>query len=210
MHKTLLEGLKNHMGKTAGAVDKAIERLSAGGAALPILGLGAALAGANVVGSASDTVGKIITDRYQKMNEPTWQALGQSNLYQNNPELINYQKAQEALLKLKYEKPVDIGSNLIENAIGGVGSNMATMLEQSKAQNAFNQISSSPIVQALGEEKAKAIYNQLTAIAPKLVRKAPGTALSVMANSMDNGGQATIDPNMAMNLARAAGELNKM
>ena len=193
-----------------GAFGKFLSELGTNGAlstVAPLIALGGV---ASAASGGANTVANLVADRYKNMNEPTWKAMGESKLYQENPELVNYQKAQEALMKLKYEKPVDIGSNLAEKAIGGMGSNMSGMLEEARARNAFNQISGSPIVQALGEDKARNIYDQLSAIAPGLIRKAPGTALSVMTRSMDEGGQATIDPNMAMQLTRAAGELNKI
>lgn len=218
MPKTLTDGLNELLYKRAASgpfnnslISGLTKYVNDNGLAGPALGLAGLATAGSIASGGGNEVAKIISDRYQKMNEPTWKAMGEAKLYQDNPELINYQKAQEALLKLKYEAPITVGTDIAEKAIGGLGSNVAGMLEEAKARNAFDQISSSPIVQALGKEKARNIYDQLTAIAPQLVRKAPGTALAVMARSMDEGaGAATIDPNMAMSLTRSASELAKI
>lgn len=85
---------------------------------------------------------------------------------------------------------------------------LAPLQEQAAAEaaagveEAFGQIQGSNVVQHLGEEKAKAIFDQVSNIAPTVVSKAPGVALAALESAVASG-TTSLRPEIIKNLADA-------
>lgn len=85
---------------------------------------------------------------------------------------------------------------------------MAPMKEQAAqeaaagTQEAFGQLAGSNVVQHLGEEKARAIFDQVSQIAPTVISRAPGVALSALESAVASG-TTSLRPEIIKSLADA-------
>lgn len=173
--------------------------LTAGG-----FGLGATAL--NALEAGAEDVSDVIKKRYLAMNDPTWAAMGQAQLYGQNDPLQQFIKQREAIYKLKYDMPVDLAGQAAGGLMGELGSGLKGMLTGGGQSAAFNSISQTPQVQALGRAKAQQIFDQVAALAPNVVTKAPGVALSVMDSAIASGSTA-LRPELASSLTQAAEKL---
>ena len=167
------------------------------------------LAGAALLEPVIDDVGTVVADRYKAINSPIWDAMGSAQLYGDYMSLAEYENRAKALLKLKYEKPVDITGEVASEAIKGIGKSLKDTSAEYRTMRAFDRIENTPQVRALGREKARQVYDQVAALAPGVIRKAPNVALSIM-NDVIMTDSTALRPETAMALTRAAGELSKV
>lgn len=173
--------------------------------------LGTLALGLGAVGLAEpiiDDVGDVVRDRYKDMNSPVWKAMGNTQLYSDYSNLADYQKRYEALLKLKYDKPVDIAGSVGEDLVGTLGKGIKDTANEYKTRRAFDVIQNSPQVRALGQEKARQIFDQVAALSPNVIRNAPNVALSIMNDAIMTDSTA-LRPELANQLTRASSELSK-
>lgn len=156
-----------------------------------------------------DNLSGLAIERYKNINTPTWQAMGANQLYGDYLGLIEFQRRNEALMKLKYDKPVEVGGELAGEAVKEIGRSMKGVSNDYKATRAFDMIENTPQVRALGKEKARQIFDQVAALSPNVIRKAPNVALSIMNDAIMTDSTA-LRPETAQNLARASSELSKI
>lgn len=172
------------------------------------LGVGAgslALGGAAVAGF--DALFEILKSRYMALNKPTWDAQGQARLFGENADTYSFVKGQEALYKGMYDIPYKIVEKESQEFVDDAQRLMYKNWEQYKLNDNFQKILGAPEVQALGQQKARALYDQLGKLAPDVIRKSPNVALSVMQSAIASDSMA-LRPEVVYNLARAQGSLS--
>lgn len=167
-------------------------------------------AGSLAIGGAAyaglDALFDILRTRYLALNKPTWDAQGQARLFGENGDTYSYIKGQEALYKGMYDIPYSIAEKESKEFVDNAEKLMYDNWRNYKIDKNFQKLVGSPEVQALGQEKARAIYDQLGKLSPTVIRKAPNVALSVMQSAIASDSMA-LRPEVAYNLARAEGSL---
>ena len=68
--------------------------------------------------------------------------------------------------------------------------------------SAFSGIENSKVVQNLGRDKARAIFDQISGVAPTVISRAPGVALSAMESAVASG-STSLRPELIKSLADA-------
>lgn len=174
--------------------------LGAGG----LLGLGMVDNIAEELVDAAVDIGKT---RYKSLNDPTWKELGKARLYGDYDDIARYTRGKEMLYDATYDKPLNLVFDQLGGALDKVQSNYADHFRKGKTEQAFEALRKTPEVSALGEAKAKMIFDQISAVAPDVIRNAPSTALSVMQSAIASDSTA-LRPDMIFNLARAQQSMN--
>ena len=172
------------------------------------LGLAGALGAAGAGEAIIDDIGDILKQKWITTNRPVWEATGQAELLGKNRALMNYVLGQQALDKLKFDLPTDILAGEAKDLLGGIKGQIGGAIRDYKTRKAFEGLEATPTVKALGKEKAKAIYDQISALAPGLTAKAPGVALSAMESAIASGSTA-LRPEIAKALTETAANIRK-
>ena len=107
---------------------------------------------------------------------------------------------------MKYELPVDLmahsGRGMLSTAGSGILSGGASFGSQGRLDAALKGLSGAYEYKALGDNKARQIFNQVSSIAPNLIEKNPSVALSVMQNVATTG-STMMTPDIAQKLVAA-------
>lgn len=171
-----------------------------GGAGLTALvGGGIALTGANALFD-------ILKTRYNALNRPTWDAQGQAKLFGENADTYSFVKGREMLYKGMYEIPFNVVNKEAAEFVDDAEALGSKLMTDYKLNQNFQRLTSSPEVQALGQAKARMLYDQMASLAPNVIRKAPTTALSAMQSAIAADSLA-LRPELIYNLARAESSL---
>lgn len=161
----------------------------------------------NILEEVVDGTADIAKTRYKALNDPAWKEMGKARLYGDYDDIARYTRAKEMLYNATYDKPLNLVFDQLGGALDKVQSNYAKQFKQGDIEKAFSTLKGTPEVSALGEAKAKMLYEQVAKIAPDVVSKAPGTALSVLQSAVASDSTA-LRPDMIYNLARAQDALN--
>lgn len=155
-------------------------------AALPIsvptaaAGLGSALAGAFIVKELADYFKK----RWLAINEPSWKAQGEAKMWGQQGGAKRYALGQETFTKALFEAPADLAKERFISLGNKILDMPGDAYDRYKVAKKFDEIKNDPSVQAMGEAKARALYNQVARLSPDVVRKAPGSVLPAIQNAL--------------------------
>ncbi len=189
----LIAALKNKIGMKG-------LMIGAGG----LLGLGLVN---NLLEETVDSAADIMKSRYKTVNDPTWKELGKAKLYGDYDDVARFTRAKEMLYSATYDKPLDLLSDQIGGALDKVQSNYAKQFRAGDLAEGFESLKGAPEVKALGEAKARMMYDQISKIAPDVIRGAPSTALSVFQSAIASD-STSLRPDLVANLAKAQHEMN--
>lgn len=147
-----------------------------------------AIGGIGAAALASALVAREIADfakqRWLAINKPSWEAQGQAKMWGQEGGAKRYALGQETFTKALFEAPAD----LMKDRFTSLGNKVLDMPGEAynryKVAKKFDEIKNDPSVQAMGEAKARALYKQVSSLAPDIVRKAPSSVLPAIQNAL--------------------------
>ena len=170
------------------------------------LGLAGAAGTMAVLGTAAHHGFGFLRDRFTAMRRPSWDIMGQARAFGDHGGSMRYVRGQEALLKGMYEIPYDIVKNRATMIADSVLDRPGKMYNKYKLNQAFDKIKDDPSVRAMGVNRARDMYMDIGALAPDVVRKAPGTVIPAVQNAImtDSIG---LRPDFVSGIGKAQGDL---
>lgn len=180
------------------------------GTAINGLGItGVGLAAALIGGAIVDDIGDVLKNKYTEEAKPAWQMAGQHALMNDSGDLYRSTRVQQMLYNMAFDSPermtqaagMEAGKNLV-SGISSYGKPSVT------ADSLVQAMSTTPEVKAVGKRQARALMQEVTALAPNVVAASPSVTLPILQTAIDSGSMS-LRPEMVKTLTDAEAKFTR-
>lgn len=161
-------------------------------------GMGLALAQ-----SVASNVTDALRQRFVALNKPSWEEHGRARLYGRHGGTVRYVRGQQRLVDAMFDIPYKYAETRIPGLVDrAVVDPISGAHQDYRVRRAFDQIKDDPSVRAMGAARARKMFEEIGAVSPTIVRKAPHTVVPAIQTALVSDSLG-IRPDFAQSMTKA-------
>lgn len=159
--------------------------------------------GVAVAHSFSSSIAEALKRRFLALHSPTWEEQGRARLYGRHGGTVRYVRGQQRLVDAMFDIPYKYAETRVPGIVDrAVVDPISGAHQDYRVRRAFDQIKDDPSVRAMGAARARKMFEEIGAVSPTIVRKAPHTVVPAIQTALVSDSLG-IRPDFAQSMTKA-------